>query len=395
MNIITFFQEYLRINTAFPSPNYQSVIDLFKRQALEDQFLVQDIILPSGNPVLVVTLQGSSDSLPALALSHHMDVVPVENEQEWKFSPFEGIIDNSYIYGRGTQDCKGLGVAHYAALQRLSQEGIQPTRTIHCIIIPDEERGGFEGMKQFVAHPIFKSLNIGYVLDEGMPSGDESIMLIKTDERTPVQIKVTARGTQGHASQLFHNNCIHNLVTLLNDIVLLHEEQKRNAEKNSPGKQLSLQITGLSTCNNAFNVIPSCAQAIIDIRVPSMTNIEGATAIIDRLIEKYSAITYEILATSKERLQPISLHSFFYTMLAKVVSSYHFTPKPFSFEATTDGRFYSDKGIEVIGFTPFTVPSCLHGTDEYVRIKDLQQAIMLLHGFLKKFCLSNKDDYKE
>jgi aminoacylase len=387
MDSVAFLQKYLRINTVYPSPNYQSVVDLFKYQALADRFLVQDIVLPSGNPVLVITLRGSSEELPALALNHHMDVVPVDNEQEWKFPPFEGVIDDDYIYGRGTQDCKGLGVAHYAALQRFAQESIQPKRTIHCIIVPDEERGGFEGTKQFVAHPIFKSLNIGYVLDEGMPSGDESVMLIKIDERTPVQIKITARAAQAHASQLFHNNCVHNLVTCLNDIVVLHEENKLMAEKNSPGKQLSLQITGLNTCNSAFNVIPSCAQAIVDIRVPSVISIKEVTGVIDRLIAKYTAISYEILATSRERLRPVSIDSSFYTMLAKVIKSHHFVPKPFSFEATTDGRFYSDKGIEVIGFTPFTVPSCLHGTDEYVRVKDVQQATILLQGFLKEFCM--------
>ena len=36
----------------------------------------------------------------------HMDVVPIENYEQWKNLPFSGNIDNDYIWGRGALDDK-------------------------------------------------------------------------------------------------------------------------------------------------------------------------------------------------------------------------------------------------------------------------------------------------
>ena len=143
-------------------------------------------------------------------------------QHEWLFPPFAGTVHNGLLYGRGAQDCKGLGVAHYAALQQLKKSGVQPARTIHLIMVPDEERGGFHGTKQFVEHPLFAALNIGYVLDEGMPSGNMQELLIKVDERTPIQIRVTSTGTQSHASGLLHHNCIYDLADFLVTVARFH-----------------------------------------------------------------------------------------------------------------------------------------------------------------------------
>jgi aminoacylase len=387
-SMIKLLQDYLAINTVHPHADYQAVIALFKKQALADGFSIREIILPSGYPVLVITLEGSDPSLPALALNHHMDVVPADNAAQWDFPPFEGSVHDERIYGRGTQDCKGLGVAHYAALRELKQRGIQPARTIHLIMVPDEERGGYQGAQQFVAHPIFASLNIGYVLDEGMPSGNEQELLIKVDERTPLQIRVTSSGAQSHASGLLHHNAIHELTDFLAKIAQFQRDQQQLLDSHQPGDLISMQSTSLTTNNNALNVIPPCAYATIDIRIPSRRSMDEGIAIIDALVAQHPTIRYEILATSQERCRAISLDSPFYQILADAVLKHGLIPKPFAFEATTDARFYSHKGIETIGFTPFTVAPNLHGTNECIRIKDMTQGIAIFYNFLHAFCMN-------
>jgi acetylornithine deacetylase/succinyl-diaminopimelate desuccinylase-like protein len=106
-------------------------------------------------------------------------------------------------------------------------------------------------------------------------------------------------------------------------------------------------------------------------------------------MKKYPQLRYEVLATSQERMNPISADSYFYRELSKVIMDCGFTPRPFSFEATTDARFYSHRGIPVIGLTPFMIAPNLHGTDEYIRIKDFEQGIDIIYSFLKKFCVSH------
>lgn len=386
--MIKFLQNYLEINTAYPKPNYFAVIALFKKQALEDGLLATEITLPSGNPVLIITLQGSSEELPALAFNHHMDVVPADNQKEWYFPPFAGTVHENRIYGRGTQDCKGLGVVQYMALKKLKQSGLQPIRTIHCIIVPDEERGGFQGTKEFVEHPLFASLNIGYVLDEGLPSGNDNELLIKVDERTPLQICITSKGQQSHASGLFNKNCVHELTNFLADIVAF-QSQQQEVQSDQAGHHTSMHITSLSTAHSALNVIPSSAQATLDIRIPSHVSLDEGLAFVDELVKKHTNITYEVIATSQERFKAMREDSRLYQTIAKAVIDHGLVSKSFAFEATTDARFYSHKGIQALGITPFCTAPNLHGTNENISLHDMVQGTAILYTFLRAFCTNN------
>lgn len=384
--MIKLLQKYLSIDTSYPNPDYLSVIELFRRQALEDGFLATEILLPSGNPVLILTLLGSSPELPSLALNHHMDVVPVADSALWKFPPFAGTLHDSRLYGRGTQDCKGLGVAHYAALKKFRESGIQQERTVHCIFAPDEERGGFHGTKEFVEHPIFSSLNIGYVLDEGQPSGNDKHLLIKVNERTPLQFRVTSKGKQSHASGLLNENCIHDLINFLADVADIQCEQ-RAVSKDEAGSIISMNITSLRAGDVlTFNVIPDEAFSIIDMRIPSQISLEEGIAFIDRMIQKRKNIKYEVIATSKERHKPESQDSTLYKTVAQAVAHCGFIAQPLAFEGTTDSRFYSHKGIQSIGITPFCIAPNLHGTNECIYVRDLEQARDIFYTILCAIC---------
>ena len=58
------------------------------------------------NYSLLYTVQGSDPSLKPFLLMGHLDVVPVENPDIWEAPPFEGKIQDGFIYGRGTIDDK-------------------------------------------------------------------------------------------------------------------------------------------------------------------------------------------------------------------------------------------------------------------------------------------------
>src|SRR5258708_7094756 len=59
---------------------------------------------------------------PTLLVYNHYDEQPTDPLDEWKKSPFEPIIENGNIYGRGTTDDKGQLMTHIAALSELSEE---------------------------------------------------------------------------------------------------------------------------------------------------------------------------------------------------------------------------------------------------------------------------------
>lgn len=57
------------------------------------------------NYSLLYTVSGSDKSLKPYMLCAHLDVVPVE-EDKWTVDPFQGVIRDGFIYGRGTIDVK-------------------------------------------------------------------------------------------------------------------------------------------------------------------------------------------------------------------------------------------------------------------------------------------------
>ena len=71
------------------------------------QYLKKEVI---NDLSLLFTWEGSESSLkPAIFLAHQ-DVAPIApgTEKDWEHPPFDGVIDDTFIWGRGTLDCKGF-----------------------------------------------------------------------------------------------------------------------------------------------------------------------------------------------------------------------------------------------------------------------------------------------
>ncbi len=72
-------------------------------------------------PNLVARISGQGNA-PPLLLYGHVDVVTTEN-QNWKHPPFEGKIENGFIWGRGALDMKGGIAMMLSAFLRANGEG--------------------------------------------------------------------------------------------------------------------------------------------------------------------------------------------------------------------------------------------------------------------------------
>lgn len=67
----------------------------------------------------------------------HLDVVPVGDD--WTFDPFEGVVKDGYIIGRGSCDDKGPTIAAYYAMKILKDKGYKLKHNIQLILGTDEE----------------------------------------------------------------------------------------------------------------------------------------------------------------------------------------------------------------------------------------------------------------
>jgi len=149
-------------------------VEFLKRQAASLDLPVE-IVYPVNekNPVVLIKWEGKQPDLPAIILNSHMDVVPVFPEK-WTHDPFSADLDDEgRIYARGTQDTKEIGTQYLGAIRVLKAKGFQPKRTVYVSFVPDEEVGGYLGMREFVHTDHFKNMNLGFSMDEGSSSLDD------------------------------------------------------------------------------------------------------------------------------------------------------------------------------------------------------------------------------
>ncbi len=156
---------------------------------------------------LIYTWPGHDQTLLPILLMAHQDVVPVTpgTEHDWTHPPFDGVIDDTAIWGRGAVDDKGSLVALFEALETLASRGFTPRRTVYVVSGHDEEAGG-SGAKAAARLLEQRGVRLEYVLDEGMLIVDDfpllgrPVALIGVGEKGYATLKVTALATGGHSS---------------------------------------------------------------------------------------------------------------------------------------------------------------------------------------------------
>jgi carboxypeptidase PM20D1 len=159
------------------------------------------------NHALVYTWKGTDPSLAPVVLMAHQDVVPVTpgTEGAWTHPPFDGVVADGAVWGRGSIDDKGSLVTLFEALDRLAKAGFTPRRTVILVSGHDEE---VRGVGAKAAATLLKSRGIKaqFVLDEGMvvvedhPVTKGKVALIATAEKGYATLTVTAPAVGGHSS---------------------------------------------------------------------------------------------------------------------------------------------------------------------------------------------------
>ena len=156
---------------------------------------------------LVYTWPGADASLPAVLLLAHQDVVPVTpgTEGDWKHAPFDGVIADDAVWGRGSVDDKGSLVALFEAVDALAASGFKPRRTVIIVSGHDEEAGG-SGARAAAELLEARSVAAEFALDEGMaivadfPLLGRPVALVGIAEKGYATLRITAPAKGGHSS---------------------------------------------------------------------------------------------------------------------------------------------------------------------------------------------------
>jgi carboxypeptidase PM20D1 len=162
-----------------------------------------------GGHSLLFTWRGSDARASPFALMAHQDVVPIApgTEALWKKPPFDGVIEDGVVWGRGTLDDKSNLITQLEAVELLLKAGFKPRRTVYFVFGHDEEVGGRQGAVKIVELLKQRNVRLDFVLDEGLavtegvlPGVARPLALIGLAEKGSVSLKLTATAAPGHSS---------------------------------------------------------------------------------------------------------------------------------------------------------------------------------------------------
>src|SRR3954469_5894975 len=158
---------------------------------------------------LLYKWEGSDAKAPPIGLLAHQDVVPVApgTENDWQQPPFDGVIAEGFIWGRGSWDDKGNLYSMLEAAEVMAKEGFRPKRTIYFAFGHDEEVTGERGAKAIVTALASRGVRFDFVIDEGLlitdgiiKGLDKPAALIGVAEKGYASLVLTAHATPGHSS---------------------------------------------------------------------------------------------------------------------------------------------------------------------------------------------------
>lgn len=148
-------------------------------------------------PNIIAYLEGEETS-EKLWIVTHLDIVPPGEESLWTVTkPFEPILKNGKVYGRGSEDNLQSTVASIFAAKALKNLKTKPKRTMALCFVADEEQGSHYGIRHLIKKDLFKARDMVIVPD----SGREDSSFIEIAEKSVLWLKTRVVGKQTHASR--------------------------------------------------------------------------------------------------------------------------------------------------------------------------------------------------
>ncbi|MCU1327615.1 MAG: Acetylornithine deacetylase [Bryobacterales bacterium] len=211
--------ELIAINTTDSGGNNTTAAEAMAKRLLAAGYPQADVqvLVPPGRPTkgnLVARLRAKDSQLRPFLFFSHLDVVEARRE-DWTTNPFELVEKDGYLYGRGTQDVKGLDAVLMATFIRLKQEGYVPPRDMILALTSDEEGGTANGADWLLKnHRTLLDAEIALNADMGGVStekGKATSIEVTAAEKLYADFQFMVTNPGGHSSRPTPENAIYRL----------------------------------------------------------------------------------------------------------------------------------------------------------------------------------------
>lgn len=329
------------------------------------------------------SLAGIGGGDPTVLLSGHLDTVPVDDAEQWRYPPFEGVIADGAVHGRGACDMKGGLAVQVAVAQWLASQGLGDGLVLHFAM--GEERGE-PGTEDLIAAGFIAPL--GIVLEP-------TDLRLGIAQRGLVTIRIRIEGRSGHASRPdLADNPIDRLPRVLRTIADLEAEpSSRHDLLGAPAWTPTMVRSGVIP-----SMVPGGCELWIDRRMLPGETVDSVLATLERaLAEELPDTGFSITVAEEEGIYApaeVRADSPTVTLMSRSLQVFGEEADLFGTPYSSDVRHLINKaGIEAVTYGPGR-PSAMHARDESIAVDDLLRAARVVAAF-SLMALSGAGDHEE
>jgi succinyl-diaminopimelate desuccinylase len=303
-----------------------------------------------------------------LMLLGHTDVVPSGPEDAWTSPPFEPVVRDGRLYGRGAADMKSGVAAMIVALERFVAAHPRHRGRVGLLLTSDEEGPtNLDGVRRVAQHFRERGERIDWCV-VGEPSSRTRLGdIIRVGRRGSLTGNLMVRGVQGHAAYVDSaNNPIHRLAPALAELVA-----EKWDEGNEDFPPTSLQVSNIAAGVGSANVIPGVLTAIFNFRYCTASSAASLRERSEAILRRHGVdYTLDWNLSGEPFLSPAG-GKLRETVLAVCRDLCGIEPEQSTGGGTSDGRFIAPLGAEVVELGP--VNATIHKIDECVDLADLDR----------------------
>lgn len=376
---------------------------------------------------LLYTWKGSDPAEKPIILMSHQDVVPVDQPtlNEWEAGPFEGVITDTDIVGRGTLDDKGTLIGLLEAVEKLLEESFVPSQTIYLAFGHDEEVGGANGAAEIAKYLKAKGVQAAMALDEGgflaenlVPGIERPVAMVNLAEKGYASFRLIVETNGGHSSAPPEENTIGMLAQAIVDLEnnqlpyklvkpIDYQFEYMGAElpffqkvafanpwlfEKPILEALNAHTTTAPTIIDGglkSNVIPTVAEATINFRILPGETIESVKQHIESTVSDKIKVEAVGFLTNPSPVSRIDSEA--YKTLEKTIRDMFPASivVPGLVGGGTDARYFYDVSQDVFRFYPIRLGpdswSRFHGIDEKISKENYREIIEFSYHLIKRF----------
>lgn len=341
----------------------------YAKNLLHDIGIPMEIFGTEERPIIHASINPDAEKM--LVFNGHLDIVPIARPEAWTKEPYEPVVEDGKLYGRGASDMKSSCAVMIHVLEILKDLDLPLSVGVH--LVPDEERGATNGSKILVDAIQERTLRRpDYVV-----IGEQSNLHVRVAERGMFGFQVKFFGKAAHTSAA-RTTGVNAIAKAAKGVLALeHHIDKFHEWIGHP--MLSVNTI---TAGTVGNQVPAECTIQVDRRLIIGETADDVVAEVEADLAKAGEgdpdWKYEIIANKDEDDNWIYTPANFtppdselgQAFMKAVTAALDREPELYvEWAGSTDGRLYRQAGIQTIGFGP--IGKGAHGADEFVYVNSL------------------------